>query len=166
MSESQVLYRFFDNQDRLLYVGISSNFFGRVGQHKADKAWFTQIAYSTLEHFPDRQSVDEAETVAIRAEKPLHNKKKQADYVPADYHAKQIDLGSVYTSKRFRGNHDWIKPYVESLRFPAANIKDSKASRIWLVATAYSMAKDNGHWCRSCEGLLNHASLRKVKLTK
>ncbi len=164
-SSPQVLYRFFDAQDRLLYVGISNNFFGRVGQHKTDKDWFHEIAYSTFEHFPNRGAVERAETKAILSENPLYNKLKQPDFVPVEYHAKQIDMGTIYKSKRFSG-HDWIKPYVAQLRFRAADIKNPRDSRIWLVATAYALAKADGYWCRSCEGFLTHAKLPKISITK
>lgn len=73
MSDFQVLYRFFDNQDQLLYVGISSNFFGRVGQHLDDKHWFHLCAYSTFEHFATRAEVLKAEKRAIKTEAPLFN---------------------------------------------------------------------------------------------
>lgn len=67
------LYRFFDAEDRLLYVGISCQPFARLAQHREDKAWWASIASTRLEHFEDRAAALAAELAAIKAENPLHN---------------------------------------------------------------------------------------------
>lgn len=67
------LYRFFDAQDDLLYVGISMNFASRIRSHKSERDWFTQIASITLEHYETREAAVEAEKQAITQECPRHN---------------------------------------------------------------------------------------------
>ena len=67
------LYRHFDAEGRLLYVGISLNAFSRLMQHRRDSAWFRQIASITVEWFPTRGKAVDAERAAIQAERPLHN---------------------------------------------------------------------------------------------
>lgn len=67
------LYRLYDGAGVLLYVGISSNFSGRLAQHGRDKQWWESVASVRVEHYPDRASVEAAERVAIAAELPLHN---------------------------------------------------------------------------------------------
>lgn len=67
------LYRFFDAAGRLLYVGISSQPFARLMQHREDKPWWSDIASTKLEHFGDRALALAAELAAIKAENPLHN---------------------------------------------------------------------------------------------
>jgi len=156
----QVLYRFFNKDNQLLYVGISNNFLGRVGGHRSDKEWFSEITHSTFEYFETREQVDAAETKAIRNEKPLYNKAKQLDYVPVDYHAKQIFTGAIYKTGRFKNTHGWIKAYIDTLRFEAESIKDLRTKRLWLAAKAYELAKADGHWCRSCEGFTTHSKLK------
>lgn len=67
------LYRHFDAEGRLLYVGISMDGFRRMLQHNSTAEWRDQITTMTIERYPHRAAVLEAEARAIIAEKPLHN---------------------------------------------------------------------------------------------
>lgn len=68
------LYRHFDAEDKLLYVGISLSSLHRLGQHKDHSHWFNQISRVTIENFSDRKLAMDAEREAIRKEKPIHNR--------------------------------------------------------------------------------------------
>jgi len=70
------LYRHFDKDGTLLYVGISLSALNRLGQHADHSAWFKTISNVTIEHFDTREEALKAETLAIRQEKPLHNIQK------------------------------------------------------------------------------------------
>lgn len=70
----QVLYRHFDSDGVLLYVGISGQLGARTKQHQRSARWFEQISHITVEHFPTRQQVVEAEMRAIYNERPVYNK--------------------------------------------------------------------------------------------
>jgi hypothetical protein len=72
------LYRHFDAEGRLLYVGISLSAVHRLAQHRAS-AWFASIATVTIETFPSRAGAAEAERLAIQTEGPLHNIKIERD---------------------------------------------------------------------------------------
>lgn len=74
MGEQTVLYRYFDKDDVLLYVGISNNFILRLYQHERDKGWAEYISSITLSRFPDRKAALFAEYNAILNENPVHNK--------------------------------------------------------------------------------------------
>lgn len=67
------LYRFYDADGALLYVGITSRGPYRWQEHEAHRAWWALVASSRVEHFEDRDEAASAERAAIRAEKPLHN---------------------------------------------------------------------------------------------
>lgn len=67
------LYRFYDKNDQLLYVGISSNPARRAHEHSKDKPWWADVARSIMEHHPTRESAAAAEVAAIVTESPLHN---------------------------------------------------------------------------------------------
>jgi predicted DNA-binding transcriptional regulator AlpA/predicted GIY-YIG superfamily endonuclease len=67
------LYRHFDREGRLLYVGISMNVFARLAQHRRESHWYSQITRVEIEHFDSREEVLAAEGEAIRGEKPLHD---------------------------------------------------------------------------------------------
>lgn len=66
------LYRFFDADGQLLYIGKTTNVRARFRAH-ADKEWWGDVADSSLEHYATADAVAAAEVAAIRAEAPRHN---------------------------------------------------------------------------------------------
>lgn len=66
------LYRFFDSDRVLLYVGITNDPSRRWSQH-SNKPWWTEVALVTLEQFSTRDAVLVAEKDAIRDEQPRYN---------------------------------------------------------------------------------------------
>jgi len=66
------LYRHYDKDDCLLYVGINFSAIERFSQHRG-ATWFKEITTLEIEEFPDRESAEFAETVAIKSEKPKFN---------------------------------------------------------------------------------------------
>lgn len=72
-SVPHVLYRMYDDERRLLYIGISAVFGKRLDKHLRDKAWFPNVAYIAVGHFPGRTAVLEAERRAIVTERPKYN---------------------------------------------------------------------------------------------
>lgn len=67
------LYRWFDADDLLLYVGISDQLATRVGNHIKGSSWMDFAVRSTIERFPLRDLAAAAEEAAIKAEQPLFN---------------------------------------------------------------------------------------------
>lgn len=67
------LYRHFDREQKLLYVGVSISAVKRLGEHALHSHWHSQIANVTIEHFETRKEAIAAEKEAIESEKPLHN---------------------------------------------------------------------------------------------
>ena len=74
MEESTTLYRFFDKDDRLLYVGISKNYFSRLINHIQNKDWISQAVRCDLQHFDTREDASNAEIDAVQFENPVYNK--------------------------------------------------------------------------------------------
>jgi excinuclease UvrABC nuclease subunit len=75
----QTLYRFYDANDDLLYVGITKFFEPRLKQHYRNAEWFFDTAFVRLEHFATRQEVETAESYAIKNENPRYNIAKNPD---------------------------------------------------------------------------------------
>ena len=69
------LYRAFDDQERLLYVGISDGDFIRLAQHAASAPWTVYAVKVTLERFTLRTDAERAESTAILEEDPVWNVK-------------------------------------------------------------------------------------------
>lgn len=67
------LYRAFDVDGALLYVGMSTNALGRVYQHQLDKPWWSEVVRIELAHYVTREAAAEAEGRAIAEDGPKYN---------------------------------------------------------------------------------------------
>lgn len=70
------LYRHFDKDGQLLYVGISLSHVARLAQHRDGSPWYEDIAHVTIEWHKTRVEAELAETKAIGREAPKYNKNK------------------------------------------------------------------------------------------
>jgi hypothetical protein len=66
------LYRFFDSEGTLLYVGISLHAASRASSHR-QQGWWGGVARMDVEHLPPDVVPEQVEQAAIIAEHPLHN---------------------------------------------------------------------------------------------
>lgn len=67
------LYRHFDKDGKLLYVGVSLSAVARLAQHRDSSAWFEKIETVKIERFESREAAIHAERNAILLEHPVHN---------------------------------------------------------------------------------------------
>ena len=67
------LYRFYDSEELLLYVGITTRVDRRFEQHKRSKSWFNLAARIEIEYYETRGEALAAEAHAIQSEEPLFN---------------------------------------------------------------------------------------------
>lgn len=67
------LYRLYDTEGRLLYVGISLRPDTRVMVHRSRQPWGKQIATYTAAEYPNREAAKAAERWAIHHQNPIHN---------------------------------------------------------------------------------------------
>jgi predicted GIY-YIG superfamily endonuclease len=68
------MYRLYNADGTLLYVGISWSALSRITQHKTDKPWWTTVTRVDITTIPgDRAAAESAERHAIHTEQPLHN---------------------------------------------------------------------------------------------
>lgn len=71
------VYRAYDAQERLLYVGISMNLISRLTNHQRT-AWWSAVDEITVQWFEGREPAKAAERAAILNENPLYNKARPA----------------------------------------------------------------------------------------
>lgn len=71
--EETALYRWFDRDQRLLYVGISNHILRRTTQHGDSKEWWRRVASCSVTWLPTRQMALDAESRAIVEEDPVYN---------------------------------------------------------------------------------------------
>lgn len=67
------LYRLYDNNGELLYVGITNKPNHRFGQHRRTKPWWPRVARKELKWFSTTEDASKAEKKAITEEEPRYN---------------------------------------------------------------------------------------------
>jgi hypothetical protein len=67
------LYRHWDAEGKLLYVGVTTSPRARTRQHLKDSRWIDLSVEMTVEPHPSRAAAEEAEAAAITSERPLFN---------------------------------------------------------------------------------------------
>lgn len=68
-----LLYRYYDDFDVLLYVGVTANLVERQTSHETDSTWMDFATRSTIERFTKREDAESAEQAAIEEHQPLFN---------------------------------------------------------------------------------------------
>lgn len=68
------VYRLYDKEGVLLYVGMSDDPAARWRMHRIEKTWWPAVARKTVEWFDERTEAAKAEARAIRDEAPVYNR--------------------------------------------------------------------------------------------
>lgn len=83
------LYRYWDEDGKLLYVGITGDLSQREEGHIRRSSWMELAAKSSVARFSSREEAEDAELEAIRLERPLfnakHNDSREARQRLVDY---------------------------------------------------------------------------------
>jgi len=103
--EPTQLYRHYNKEGRLLYVGISLNTVTRLSQHKG-ATWFHEIHRIDITHYPARGKAEQEEKKAIHAERPLwnkiHAKKDRLSLYAGEGGLTEITTALAHTIKKFK----------------------------------------------------------------
>ncbi|MFI6228661.1 GIY-YIG nuclease family protein [Micromonospora echinospora] len=67
------LYRFYDQDDAVIYVGVTADLETRWMSHKREKPWWPEVSRREVEWYPDRHKALQAEAETIEREKPRYN---------------------------------------------------------------------------------------------
>lgn len=73
-SRPTALYRWYDDADRLLYVGITGSLVERTAGHGSTDTWWRQVSLCRVEWFDSVAEAAAAERDAITAENPVRNR--------------------------------------------------------------------------------------------
>jgi predicted GIY-YIG superfamily endonuclease len=71
--EPTALYRLYDADEQLIYVGITNNPANRWRRHQEVSLWWPKVATKTIEWLPDRESALTAERSLIEEHNPPYN---------------------------------------------------------------------------------------------
>lgn len=74
--ERGYVYRFYDGDGGLLYVGITRDMSQRFAAHRRDAPWWSDVATVTVEVTAGMVEAEYAEAVAILSERPAHNRSR------------------------------------------------------------------------------------------
>lgn len=72
--ERTALYRIYDGDGLLLYIGISKDFGRRWKDEARDFSWWDEHRRMTVDWYDSRKEAEAAETAAIKTEWPRYNK--------------------------------------------------------------------------------------------
>lgn len=131
------LYRYYDSEGQLLYVGITGNNTKRQSQHRRNSFWFGEVATASFEYFDDREEALEAETKAIQNEKPKHNIKKHGITFQHSPYVHMIYLAGMPDEGHDQLHKDFARKYREI--FDATDGHVPKADMV--IALAMQFAK-------------------------
>lgn len=67
------LYRLFDAEGALVYIGVTRHPRSRMHQHRYERYWFVDVSSTSWTHFADGAAAYAAEVHAIRTEAPRRN---------------------------------------------------------------------------------------------
>lgn len=70
------LYRLYDADRRLLYVGVADDWLTRLRQHEKAQSWWVEVAAVERVEYPDREGALVAEGDAIYRLKPAYNQQQ------------------------------------------------------------------------------------------
>jgi predicted GIY-YIG superfamily endonuclease len=87
------VYRTFDAEGRLLYIGMTYNLGKRFYEHERKAKWWADFVDLTVTAYPNRDDAAAAEWSAIRYERPLHNVRSGICPISGPYHALYFGRG-------------------------------------------------------------------------
>lgn len=74
------VYRIYDSDNQLLYVGMSGRVLGRIADHHTTKDWFKDVSRIDIQWHSSKKEATAAEAYAIKSEKPLYNRHLNANH--------------------------------------------------------------------------------------
>lgn len=113
------VYRLYDSEGNLLYVGIASHVKRRLYQHATDKTWWLLVATAKVEWFSGRGAAEREEARAIEQEAPRFNARK--DPVTGQIRAPRHDYDIEEAQTRLVGQ---LRAELAAGRYPAGEELD------------------------------------------
>lgn len=130
---AHVVYRCYDADDRLLYIGCTWDINSRLNVHAS--SWHNPVSYvlnlrmvrHTVAEYPDKQSARKAEREAIRDEQPLLNLHHQRVPVTS---ADRLALIDEY----LQGAQPEPAQFIERINFGRGGLLGDELARVDAIA--------------------------------
>lgn len=153
--ERTALYRLYDANEQLLYVGITNDPPSRMVQHAGDKTWWPQVAQHSIEWLDSREAALDAERSAIITERPRYNHTHKQSSVLREINPQRLNelqSGAPWTpheamATELRGfvQHGSLRP---GDRFPTVGeLVAAYGVSNTTVQRAFRLLKDEGFAC-------------------
>lgn len=141
------LYRFFDDEGTLLYIGITEAPLVRLDGHAAVQPWWGHVASAKYEHFATRQEARDAEVAAIHSEHPAFNVadngERRLSARLADWDAR-MQRRAIAAFRVMDGERDYrLPPYETACPLPMCEALEYEPCR-----TSQGVRKDMPHGAR------------------
>jgi len=158
----QYLYRAFDNQNQLLYIGISGKWSERLHAHEKTSEWMEQTETVKIEKFSDRASVEQAEVNAIQAERPIYNRDFNSAYESVMDHFQKLKFWAYYDAPVDDCHKSLLEMMRLSLRHLPVNYASKPARYIAFVfENPYLELLNSGEMdCRNCAAISHNKQFR------
>jgi predicted GIY-YIG superfamily endonuclease len=101
-----VLYRLYNSEGVLLYVGITTAPEQRMVPHALEKSWWPEVAERTLTWYGSKPDASIAEDIAIYEEKPLYNITGQPSAARQELRETFEDMGCAWIPEL----GSWFRP--------------------------------------------------------
>ncbi len=147
MSQQTAVYRFFDVDDVLLYVGITKNFEARKQQHKGTKTWWAEVDSdrTIVTWYDDEPTALRAELDAINGEHPVHN----VDRTNRHYRSRRevgkakYYMGTAEIRRELGVSRQRVQQLTNSAGFPEP-FEILAAGKVWKREAVEEWARDHG----------------------
>lgn len=139
---SHQLYRLYDENDRLLYVGISHSARFRLMQH-VRKVWWKDVSRKEVEKHPNRKAALQAEKTAVHTERPIWNVQGRPGLTSEEHEYRLSRLSAAVAREKaslddtiaaarraghsYREIGEWANINHETARAVASRINDASA---------------------------------------
>jgi len=118
------LYRYYDSQDNLLYVGISICSIKRLKSHVKNSPWSADVSRMAIEKFNTREEALAAEAKAIREERPRFNVHHSGPEKPKP---KRAEANKMNGLKAWRESKGWSQNHLANTLNKKMNSKFTQA---------------------------------------
>lgn len=141
------VYRPYDADGALLYVGISKDFGRRWQQHAGAKPWWPQVERMTVEWHDDEASAQRAEVQAIELEHPRYNVARTNAHYRATRNPlsplAQPYMGAAEIAEALGVGRQRVQQIAAGADFPMP-FDVLTAGRIWRTPDVETWARDHG----------------------
>lgn len=118
------VYKYYDRDGILLYVGITGRGSTRNSEHNKTKPWWQHVVRQSVEHFSTRERAQRRETDLIRKMAPPFNKQQNRDHAVAY---------ETYFIRRSLGGEEGVRAFIKGRNRVPAVVVNTVGERVTIA---------------------------------